>query len=160
MINIKGNTSSVSKTPLVIGNSMGEALKNLDESFGSDPRFQCFSKIIESSLTLNDGWNGGNAPKPSELARQSAGTFLSLLKRSSYLPTRVDPSVEGGFGFSFFDKSSPKHVFIEFLNSGEISGFFAPSKKWTEEIESFEKISERDFDQIIQKIMQYVPSPK
>ena len=81
-----------------------------------------FERLNELSQ-VKDGWNGYDAPAPTEAAIAAARTFLSALETARILPSRVAPSVVGGIGIT--KRTGARKVYVEFRNDGRIFALFS-----------------------------------
>jgi hypothetical protein len=66
---------------------------------------------------LRKGWNGYDAPAPSEAAINAAESFMEILLREDYEPNRLAPSAVGGVGITRRDND--KTIYVEFYNDGK-----------------------------------------
>jgi hypothetical protein len=72
---------------------------------------------------LPKGWNGYNAPPPSERARLIAQSFLDVLLKEDMEPSRLAPSAVGGVGLS--RRKNGRKVYVEFFNDGKVFALFS-----------------------------------
>jgi hypothetical protein len=93
---------------------------------------------------LKDGWNGYNAPAPSEQARLTARCFVDILLKEKYEPRRLAPSAVGGVGVT--QRKGNRSVYVEFYNDGRVLALFSddvsePEVKRVEPgLQSFKKL--------------------
>ncbi len=80
------------------------------------------TKFVQLSK-LRDGWNGYNAPAPSEKAIRTAQSFVDMLLREKYEPKRLSPSAVGGVAVT--QRSREKKVYVEFFNDGTVFALFS-----------------------------------
>ena len=79
-------------------------------------------KFVELSK-LKDGWNGYDAPAPSEQARLTARSFVDILLKEKYEPKRVSPSAVGGVAVT--QRKNNRKVYVEFFNDGTVFALFS-----------------------------------
>jgi hypothetical protein len=72
---------------------------------------------------LKAGWNGYNAPAPSEKAIRTAESFVGTLLREKYEPRRLAPSAVGGVGVT--QRKGDRSVYVEFYNDGRVLALFS-----------------------------------
>ena len=84
--------------------------------------FDKWQQKVDSLAALGEGWNGYDAPAPSELSRETAKRFLSQLGQRGE-PARVAPSAEGGVGVTH--RAGRRRVYVEFFNDGEVCALFS-----------------------------------
>ncbi|MCI0748757.1 MAG: hypothetical protein L0Y58_25395 [Verrucomicrobia subdivision 3 bacterium] len=73
--------------------------------------------------TLKEGWNGYDAPTPSQAAIGAARRYLQIAERESFEPKRVEPSVMGGVGITH--RQGNRKVYLEFYNNETVHSLFA-----------------------------------
>ena len=79
-------------------------------------------KFVQLSR-LHDGWNGYDAPAPSEKAIRTAERFVDTLLREKYEPRRLAPSAVGGVGVT--QRKGNRSVYVEFYNDGRVLALFS-----------------------------------
>jgi hypothetical protein len=100
-------------------------------------------KFVQLSK-LQDGWNGYDAPAPSEKARRTAESFVDTLLKEKYEPRRLAPSAVGGVGVT--QRKGNRSVYVEFYNDGRVLALFSddvsePQVKRVEPgLQSFKKL--------------------
>lgn len=72
---------------------------------------------VEAMANLELGWNGYEAPPPTNLATHLATTFVLAASSLDLEPSRVAPSVVGGVGITF--RKSRKKAYVELYNDGD-----------------------------------------
>lgn len=80
--------------------------------------FAPLEKQLDSLSQLQEGWDGYDAPKPSESAVSEAREMLEKMQEALVKPFRVSAAADGGIAFSFIS-TSDKRAQVEVLNSGE-----------------------------------------
>jgi hypothetical protein len=85
-----------------------------------------FAKL-DGFATLSEGWNSYAAPAPAPPAIAAARSFLTLLQREQYLPTRIAPSVMGGVGITH--RQDGRKVYVEFYNDGTAHALFSSGRE-------------------------------
>jgi hypothetical protein len=99
------------------------------------------------------GWDGYDAPAPSDAAVAVTLKVLSQLQSSSSLnPYSVLPSADGGVGISFRGRHEKRAV-LEMLNDGTSSYMLYGKGQPTE---SSEFSLDRDFPRILRRLMEYL----
>ena len=77
-------------------------------------------RVLDSMLRrlqgLQDGWDGADAPAPSELAYDIALGVLDTCEELGILITSIVPSAEGGIGLTF--RSFHRRASLEIFNDG------------------------------------------
>ena len=77
-----------------------------------------YSMALRELRTLKSGWNGYDAPAPSNRARDGAHKLLDALRTEDLRPSHMGPSVSGGVGFTF--ENDEWEFIIEYLNNGVV----------------------------------------
>ncbi len=80
-----------------------------------------FTKLANFS-SLKPGWDSYRAEPPLAATIRAAEGFLMFLRKKGTSPTKINPSVVGGVGFSF--RNGPRAVYIEFRNTGNAHAAF------------------------------------
>jgi hypothetical protein len=88
----------------------------------NSPPDQWLTKL-QSFRDLTRGWNGYDAPAPSDAAFASAEAFLDALQRAGSVPSRLAPSVVGGIGITL--RNGDRKVYFEFYNAGRVCALFS-----------------------------------
>lgn len=78
-------------------------------------RLAGFSKLMP-------GWDSYHAVPPSPAAIAGAGDFLAAIDKAALEPSKLNPSVVGGVGFTF--RSGGRSVYVEFRNTGNAHAAF------------------------------------
>lgn len=79
-----------------------------------------FTQLIESTRMVKvyeEGWDGYDAPVPSDVAINYGIELLNKLKTTELSPYSVLPSADGGVGISFRGKDG-RRAALEILNDG------------------------------------------
>lgn len=77
---------------------------------------------LEGFATLKKGWDSYRAEPPAKNMLIAAGGFLDILRDAGMEPSKMNPSVVGGVGFTF--RHGQRSVYIEFRNTGNIHAAF------------------------------------
>jgi hypothetical protein len=78
---------------------------------------------LNSFRALTTGWNGYDAPAPSERALAAAESFLEALQLFETQPSRVGPSAIGGVGITL--RRRGRKAYFEFYNDGNACALFS-----------------------------------
>lgn len=85
-----------------------------------------WNELFDQLLALRrlpPGWNGYNAPVPSETALASASEFCRALQARRRSPSRLAASAVGGVAITL--RREARKVLVEFFNDGQTSALFA-----------------------------------
>ncbi|HEX4610532.1 MAG TPA: hypothetical protein VH092_20250 [Urbifossiella sp.] len=77
---------------------------------------------LDGFSTLKKGWDSYKAEPPAHETIDAAKGFLSFLLESGREPSKLNPSVVGGVGFTF--RRGSVSVYIEFRNTGNVHAMF------------------------------------
>lgn len=110
-----------------------------------------FSKLASFSQ-LASGWDSYRAEPPSESTIRAAEGFLTFLREKGISPTKLNPSVVGGVGFTF--RHGPRAVYIEFRNTGNAHAAFSDDVSEPEVIKVRQDTS--GYDQVLTKAESYL----
>jgi len=77
---------------------------------------------LEGFSALKKGWDSYTAAAPSKGALASASEFLDTIRELGKEPSKLNPSVVGGVGFTF--RRDRRAVYIEFRNTGNTHAMF------------------------------------
>jgi hypothetical protein len=69
---------------------------------------------------LRDGWNGREAPAPSERAAKLARKTLDRAERMGFKPERIVASAEGGIAVYFMSPDLRRYAYAECYNGGAV----------------------------------------
>lgn len=78
---------------------------------------------LDSLRFMRKGWDGYDAPPPTDRAIRLAQSFISRLLEEKYEPSRLAPSVIGGVGVTH--RSERRKVYVEFFNDGKVYALFS-----------------------------------
>lgn len=81
---------------------------------------------LDSFASLVNGWDSYKASPPSKEALEASRRFLGFLEERSLEPSKLNPSVVGGVGFTF--RRGRLSVYIEFCNTGNAHAMFTDGK--------------------------------
>jgi hypothetical protein len=106
---------------------------------------------IATLASLQIGWDGYEAPVPSQGAIEAAFTVLKTNKLSMY-PTHIDPLVDGGVDFSFLSKTTARESHMEFRNDGKVVGILLTGRKPEDTVQILEDLPTED---VLQKAIAF-----
>lgn len=93
---------------------------------------------LERLKNLKQDWDSYGANPPSADVIEKIKNALCLLESNNVLPTRLDPSADGGIGIVF--RNGEKYGHIEFTNDGTILACFYDGQCSINEIVNIGKI--------------------
>jgi hypothetical protein len=82
---------------------------------------------------IKNGWNGYEAPSPSQTAIITANSIVGYLLSDDLEPKRVKPSVIGGVGITH--RNNDRKVYIEIYNNGKVYALFSDGVTEPEAVE-------------------------
>jgi len=119
--------------------------------------FLPLEKQLDKLCQLQAGWDGYEAPKPSEKAVSEAREVLERMQEALVTPHWIAASADGGVAFSFAALGN-KRAQIEILNSGEKFAHLydlngnSHTEDWPRDLD------ERPFGDLLEPILTYVRS--
>lgn len=119
------------------------------------PQWPMLYDTLAQMHGLRDGWLDPESPAPSVNALGQAKNFLDAATHKGFLPTHINPSVNGGVGITFLATGNSKEVFIEFLNSGAVFSIAMAGRKPTDELNELE-FDPTDMGAQIDRIRNYI----
>jgi hypothetical protein len=107
---------------------------------------------LEQLSSLSQGWNGYDAPPPSNGAINTAKGFLTHLLGGDKGPSRLAPSAVGGVGITH--KNNNRRVYVEFFNDGGACVLFSDNETVPESIRVTPGYME--FRELVEQIRAYL----
>ena len=117
-----------------------------------DLRFIRLTESTRKAKSFEQGWDGYEAPTPSDASVTRTLQVLSKVRESKLTPYSVLPSADGGVGISFRGNAGKRAV-LELLNDGTSSYTFYGKQHPTE---SAEFDSNTELPRILQLLEEYL----
>ena len=113
--------NDMAETSQVYAKDLGNALNEIYRSafWRSTARFAEARRRLNTTVSLEHGWDTYGAETPNDVARALAARILYLLEEDALPPTRLLPSAEGGIAMSFVEGDNRAE--IEIYNTGEVA---------------------------------------